>query len=442
MKSLAATIALFLLLAPTLAQAAELEANGTTILQLEERSVPGFAKQRVAPATQFVGVNAEKLGDGNLSLHLYGWGRVDLADRSTDEGTTDGDLTYGYLLYRFPKANSQIKAGRFFIYEGVAAEQIDGVSARADLAGGFAASLFAGAPVHLDRSGDNKGDYIGGGRLSYRLPGILEVGASALREGGVDTGGKIDTAAATRTDVKNYRQLVGGDIWLSPHRMVELNGHTFYNTATEGVAEQSWLVEVRPLKPLSLSASYDEQRFKHFFATTGFPRTSLNSLFNPEAGDKISSHGVSATYVVARPVEITADYKRYNYHRENHGNANRYGGEVRLVLLDNKVRAGLSYHRTDASTAGINSYHEVHGYGLYNAARYFTSADIIFHVYDDKIYNKDSAFEATASAGYRIMPNLTFSGDVSYGENPRLTDEVRGLLKLTYNFTSEGKGAR
>ncbi|KAF0215676.1 MAG: hypothetical protein FD174_4024, partial [Geobacteraceae bacterium] len=113
-----ATYVFFLLLLPALAYAVDTEATGTTILRFEERSVPGFEKQKAVPATQFVGVDADKIGGGNLSLHLYGWGRVDLADRSTDEGTTDGNLTYGYLLYRLPKANGQVKAGRFFIYEG------------------------------------------------------------------------------------------------------------------------------------------------------------------------------------------------------------------------------------------------------------------------------------------------------------------------------------
>lgn len=441
MKSLAGNI-VFLLLLPALAYAVDTEATGTTILRFEERSVPGFEKQKAVPATQFVGVDVDKIGGGNLSLHLFGWGRVDLADRSTDERTTDGNLTYGYLLYRLPKANGQVKAGRFFIYEGAAAEQIDGVSARADLARGFALALFAGAPVRLDRANDNRGDYIGGGRLSYRLPGILELGVSALHEGGVDTGGTIAAATGTKTDVKNYRQLVGGDIWLSPHRMVELNGHTFYSTATEGIAEHGYLVTVRPLNVLSVSGTYDEARFRHYFATTGFPRTGPNSLFNPETGDKIRSYGISATWIIARPVEVTADYKRYNYQRDGHGNAARYGGEARLLLLDNKVRAGLSYHRTDNEASGVNSYHEVRGYGLYNAGRYFASADLIVHFYDDTIYSKDTAYELAASAGYRIMPNLTLSGDLSYGENPRLTTEVRGLVKLTYNFTSESKGAR
>jgi len=433
MRTIISSLTMAVLLLPGLALAIDAGVNSTTLFRFEERSAPGFDKQRVIPATQFLGVEMSKLADGNLSFHLYGWGRADLADRSTVEGTTDGDLSYAYLGYRFPKANGLLKAGRFFVYEGVAAEQLDGVSARADLPAGLALSLFGGAPVKLDRSDDNKGDYLAGGRFSSRLASRLELGVSALREGGVNTGGAIDPVTGTKTGVKNYRELVGGDIWLSPHREVELNGHTNYNLVTSGVAEHSYLLTVRPVEKLTIAGDYNEQRFKDYFASTN-----LRSLFNPENGDKLKSYGGIVTVTVAKPLELSGDYKRYN--RDNLGNSNRYGGELRLLLVDNKFRSGLSYHRSDA-TAGINSYHELRGYGLYDAARYFASLDGIAHLYQDKIYGKDRAYEVLASLGFRIMPNLAVSGDLSYGDNPQYTDEVRGLLRVTYNFTHTEKAA-
>src|SRR6185369_13651680 len=187
-------------LIPSLAGAADLGMSSTTLFRFEQRAFPGFAKVTAAPATEFLRADLEKIGDGNLSLHLYGWERLDLADRSTSEKSNDGDLTYGYLDYRFPTANAQIKAGRFFVNEGVAAEQIDGVSARADLRKGFTLAMFGGAPVKLDRDSKSKGDYIAGGRGSYRLKGLLELGVSGLYEGGVT----LNTA----TNTKDTRQLV------------------------------------------------------------------------------------------------------------------------------------------------------------------------------------------------------------------------------------------
>src|SRR6185369_4981931 len=118
---------------PSLACAADLELSSNTFFRFEQRAVPGFASETVVPATQFLRADVDKIADGNLSLHLYGWERLDLADRSRNGGKSDGDFEYGYLDYRFPTANAEIKAGRFMVREGVAVENIDGVSARADL---------------------------------------------------------------------------------------------------------------------------------------------------------------------------------------------------------------------------------------------------------------------------------------------------------------------
>lgn len=424
MKSMVRCLALAVFLLPSMALAVDTELNSTTIFRLEKQSFPGFARKTLAPATEFVGFDMDKVGDGNLSLHLYGWGRLDLADKSTDEKDTDGDLTYGYLLYRFAKANGQLKAGRFFIYEGVAAEQIDGLYARADLAAGFALSVFGGAPVKLDRDSRSKGDYIVGGRAGYRFPGVLELGVSALQEGG---------AFSAISGARDDRQMMGLDIWLSPHRMIELNGHTFYNAQVGGLAENSYLLTLMPHKVLSVSGEYSDQRFKDYFAYANLP------VFDPTTGDKLKKYGASVTAAIAKPVEVTADYRHYR--RDTLGDSDRYGAEVRLTLLENKLRAALSYHRSKGGD-GANTYSEVRGYGLFDPGSYFASLDGIAHFYDNPVFAKHTAYELTAAAGYRITKDLALSGNVSYGDNPQQSDEVKGLVKLTYNFTYASKGAR
>lgn len=419
-------------LLPSLACAADLGVGSTTLFRFEQRAFPGFARQTVVPATEFLGVDMDKIGDGNLSLHLYGWGRVDLADRSTNEGETEGNLTYGYLSYRLPTANGELKAGRFFVYEGITVEQIDGISARTDLQQGFALTLFGGVPVKLDRDSKSKGDYIAGGRASYRKGGVIELGVAGVQEGDVT----LDRASGAKDD----RQLVGGDIWLSPHRMVELNGRSFYNAATGGIAEHSYYLSVKPHKAVTVTGVYNEERFKNYFTFSN-----LRSLFNPDNGGELKSYGGEVTWNAAPPVEVVADYRRYNRSSnvatDNNGNSHRYGGEMRLTLLDKKVRSGLSYHRSDGAT-GFNSYHEVRGYGFHDGGRYFASLDAITQFFKNSIFSKKEAFEVIASAGMRILPELALSGDISYGQNPRLTDELRGVLRVTYNYASTGKGAK
>jgi len=419
-------------LLPSLACAADLGFSSTTLFRFEQRVFPGFTKETAVPATQFLRADLDKIGDGNLSLHLYGWERVDLADRSTNEGPNDGDLAYGYLNYRFPTANAEIKAGRFIVREGVATEQIDGVSARADLRKGFTLALFGGAPVKLDRDTKSKGDYIAGGRGSYRLKGKLELGLSGLYEGGVT----LNTADNT----KDTRQLVGGDIWLSPHRFIELNGHTFYNASTDGLAENSYLLALKPSRIFSVSAIYNEQRFKNYFTYSN-----VHSLFNPDNGGEVKSYGGGLSWTIAAPLEVTSDYRHFNrtslVSTDNNGNSDRYGVDARLTLLDKKLRSGLAYHRSDGANS-FNSYNEVRGYSLYDSGRYVTSIDAIAQLYKNSIYNRKEAFELIASGGYRIVQDLFLSGEIGYSRNPQFSDDIRGVLKLTYNYAYTSKGAK
>lgn len=434
MKKVGLCPALVLLsIVPTVASAADFQGQGTSLFRFEQRATPGFSKQNVVPFTQFVGADLDKLVDGNLSVHLYGWERVDLADRSTGEKSNDGDLSYGYLSYRFSRANAEVKGGRFFVYEGVAAEQIDGVSAKSDLAAGFAVASFAGAPVRLDRGSDTKGSFIAGGRGSYRYGNIWEVGVSGLNE----RGGTFDPVSQVKSD----RQMVGGDLWVAPVRYLELTGHTFYNTATKGVAEESYVLSVKPVKPLTVTLLFNEADLVHYFASSN-----LRSLFNPDLGGKVRYYGGSATWSVAPPLEVSADYRRINRTEsldpEKNGDSNRYGAEARLSVLEKKGRTGFTYHRIEGVTAGFNSYHEIRGYFLYDSGRYITSFDGIGQIYQDPIFSSREAFELIASTGMRIKPDLALSGEISYGQNPRLADDLRGLVRLTFNYSLEGKGAK
>ena len=426
MKRLACCLVLVGLLVPSVAGAVDVGIDSTTLVSFQQQSVPLFSKQLFAPATEFLGVDMSKLGDGNLSFHLYGWGRADLADKSTSEGRTDGDLAYAYLKYRFPSANGQIRLGRFIVNEGVAIEQIDGISARADICRTFGLSVFGGVPVKPDWYKKGKGEYIYGGRANVRLGGILDLGVSALQEGRV--------VVNQLTGEKRNRDLVGGDVWFSPFRMVELAGHTFYNATTKGVAENSYLLTVKPVKTVTLTGEYNKNRLKDYFAFSNVPQ-----IFNPNTGDRLESYGGSASWKILKPLEVIGDYKHYR--RDSVGKSDRYGADVRYSLMDNQVRTGVAFHRSSGAD-GINAYNEYRGYVTYRGQKYQGSIDGIAHCFDAAVYGKHNAYGVTASAGYRIMPDLVLSGDLGYGADPRQTNDLRGLIKLTYNFNYMDKGAK
>ena len=451
-----------LCLMPTVAAAVEYSIDAATYLRFQQYDTPGFDRKFQSPATQYLALDAAKLGMDGLSLHFYGWGSATMGSMYDDEGRFDGNLTYLYLDYRLPARNALIRAGRFFVTDGMEFNQVDGVSFRSDLPAGFTMSVYGGAPSKLDYDSatpyapnqnwvggrvsnhNNTGNWIVGGRVSNRVAGIMEIGASYLYESGL---GAITTGADPEqvASLHNFRQLVGGDLWLSPVRMVEITGHSNYNTTTSGFAENSYQVRVIPLAALSISGDFSEQNAAAYFATTNLP-----SLFTPSQNDKYRRYGGTVTVTPYKNLELSGDFHHYTRNQKwlstadggfykEYGAANRYGVDLRMNFTDNKTRTGFSVHRVDGPSS-LLSYTELRGYALYDPHAYLLSFDAIGQIYDKANSTTSNAYELLLSAGYRLTPNLLLSGDISFGQNPDYDSEVKGLIKLVYNFTSAAKG--
>ncbi|MDD2897319.1 MAG: hypothetical protein PHI31_01270 [Desulfuromonadaceae bacterium] len=416
--------------------AADVSVDSTTLLGIGQRDVAGASKESLLPATQFLGLSADKLADGNLSLHLYGWGRADLGDKSYNDEKAAGSLTYAYLQYRFKEANANIRAGRHFIREGIVNEQLDGISARTDLPLGFGLSAFGGATVHTTHisgeSSDGKGDSLYGGRANYRYKGLLEIGLSGIYE----------SAAPKLTPphfAGDYRR-VGTDLWLTPFQTIDIIGHSSYNPVTKKIAEHTYLLNYKPTQQTVLTGEFNQHNEQSYlYAWTMFSAAALNP------NDKSTSIGLSGSYEVNKNLEVAGDYKHY---KREFGSANRFGGDVRVKYNDNSIRGGIGYHYLDAGEGfaiGTNpsaSYHELRCFIMRDSKSYFTAIDLLGDIFKDKIYNETSAWEAIASLGYHITPALALSGDFSYGRNPQFTEEAKALLRLTYNMTYPGIGGK
>ena len=418
--------------------------ESTTIFRSFQDSRNGFSKKDYAPATQFLSIDADKLADGNLSFHFYGWGRLDLGDKSFNNEQADGSLTHGYLKYRFNQANAQIRAGRFVVNEGIINERVDGLSARTELPMGFGISVFGGATVHTaripDENTDGKGDAIYGGRLNYRYGGKLEVGVSGLYETNAPNFTQVRNQSLTAGGKFGDRRLIGGDIWLAPLNMVELMGHTSYNPETEAVAEHSYQLNVKPIKGLVLTGEFNEYRDRsNFFSSVMF--SSMYSALR----DMSRIMGGVASYSLSSQMELSADY--HHYTREI-GNADRMGADLRYRFKDNTIRTGTSYHYLRAGSAfavipsstASASFHELRGFIMQDTKSYFASADAIAYIFDKKISGKQSVWEVITSVGYHFTPALALSGDISYGQSPEYNDDLKGLVRLTYNMNFSSKG--
>jgi hypothetical protein len=70
---------------------------------------------------------------------------------------------------------------------------------------------------------------------------------------------------------------------------------------------------------------------------------------------------------------------------------------------------------------------------MHDTKTYFAALDVIDYIFKERVANTKNAWETTASLGYHFTPALAVSGDVSYGRNPELREEIKGLVRLTYN---------
>ena len=437
----------------------DVSAFSTTILQLRKQDAPGFPSATLAPATEFLGVDAAGLGVDGLSLHLFGWGFKDLKDQSTPRGTSGGDLSYGYLDYRFAKANAQLKAGRFSVSQGAGVEQVDGVSGRTDLKGGFNLSAFAGVPVHY-RAQDPaqqanynlQHDTIFGTRVGLRLGPVGEAGVSYLQDG------SRPAKDYPSSQVDYSRRQLGTDLRLAPTARLAINGHTLFDVASRftapgataaspsRVAEHDYTAGYRFSPAVALNGTYTERNLQAYFQGTSLP-----SLFRTDVEDKHRAMGANLVLDTFGATEETVDFRHIK--RDTYGNTNRYGVDLRWAVPEAKLKAGGGLHRVSGADAltrtatptfyGL-SRTEARAWVMVESGRATASLDGIYYHFDDaanpNLNGKSSMSQLVASAGFRPVENLAVSGDLSYGMNPLYQYETSVLLRTTYRFAVASKG--
>jgi hypothetical protein len=439
----------------------EVSLYGTTMAQMWKQETPGFDKATFTPATQYLGIDATKLGTDNLSLHLFGWGRTDLSDASNFDGSKSGGyLNYGYLQYRFDQANAEIKAGRFTTSQATGFEQVDGVSVRTDLRGGFTVSAFGGKPVYFktvdprnQSDYEYQRDFIFGTRFACRMPKVGEIGVSYLQDG---------TEAAKDLDIPSpidyTRKQLGVDIRITPASVFDLRGRTVFDVASHPdqapgtrdrsrIAEHDYTATVKVGSQVTVTGNYAERNFYAFFAGTNLP-----SLFRQDDNDMFRGFGGSITWNAPTGVQLVADYR--HMHRETVGDVNRGGGEIRWSSSERTFLGGVGAHWVNAAnTLFVDparpyrslSHKEARIWGMVTRGKLTASLDGILQRYDrDNPYlvGIKNIYEVVGSLGYQATTNVKVSGDVSYGSTAVAKHETRGLLRAEYRFGFARKGGR
>jgi hypothetical protein len=397
-------VIVLLVLVPFDAPAASLGGSSNTYIQ--GRELPDGKK--LVPLFEYLNFSVQDMAGGPVSAHFGGWYRYDL-----NEQTTNKDVQYGYLSFKSKAANSMVNLGRIMVAEGVAAERVDGIYARTDLWGNFGVSAFGGIPVEteIDLPGNN---VIYGARLSHQLPGVYRIGVSALKE---------------EKNNEDFRKEEGVDLWLRPVNKVELLGKSNYNMITKEWMEHTYVLVLGPFASLRLNTTASLINYKSFF--TG--ATSAAFFFQPgviDPNEKVRTLGEEISYGVTGNLNVSVDYNAFDY--EIAGNAKKFGGNVRYSVV-NSGGAGLSIHAMDGDT-DLLKYVEYRVYGYKKIGKADITLDALDVAYKTARNNVKDAYSVTLAAAYEVKERLKVGADVEYAKNPDFDKDVRGFLKLIYQF--------
>jgi hypothetical protein len=363
-----------------------------------------------APLYEYVELESKDQEHGRWDFYLSSWWGHDF--QTLGEGSRNRDeLTYAYLRYSpYQDKHILISAGRHFVFEGVTAEQIDGVSARWELSPLNGVSLFGGVPVITDFD-QRGGDSVYGGRIYQRIPSLAEVGLSVLNE---------------RNDGARFREEAGVDIWLLPFRKVEVKGHSFYNNITAGWGEHAYTLRLFPVKTLTLSGSYSRTSYNDAFATRTL------SVFSPDflgKDETLTKAGGMVEYRVTDAVTGAVDYSNYSY--KTMGRAGYYGAKVSAMLSG--ISTGASVHRMEGDGERLR-YLETRIYTAADVTSWRFSLDAINHHYDQPYNSVGSAYSLNGNIRYLISDALTSNFSVDYSKTPDFSRDTTVMLNLVYNF--------
>jgi len=402
-----------LLPAPCLA--ADITLSSQTYLLFYEREVVGGEKNKFAPLYEYLSGDAGNLGGNPLSFHFYGWGRLDLADDTDDNGYA-GDLGSAYLQYLHPTGNGEMRLGRFFLTEGVASEILDGIFLKGRTKAGFGLSVFGGVPVERSITSTDTGDSVYGGRLFFAHAGYAEIGVSYLMEKGDFQG--------------DDREMIGGDIWLRPFTPVELLGRIAYNNSTSGIAQQRYVLRLAPYAGLGVAVGYEDYTYKDLF------QNALNSAFlspSLDNTDEVQSVFAVVDYLITGGLTVELGVKSIRHERDDPGDAIRSNLGLRYAYNENKDTAGLSAAIVSADQ-DVNEYKEFRAFATYTSGIWRFTLDALTQQYKKTISNIDDAYQVVGTAGWQALPYLKISGDLTYTRSPQFSEDYRGLIRASLDL--------
>jgi hypothetical protein len=218
---------------------------------------------------------------------------------------------------------------------------------------------------------------------------------------------------------------------------MEVLGNSFYNAITDAWMLHSYYLTLGPFAGLRISAVGTRVSYKDYFTSV----TTTAFKFDPTVIDpkeKLTTTGGEAAYTFGGDVTLSGDYKKYNY--EIAGDADYFGGRLAYSAAK-KGGLGVAYHRMDGKTNQLQ-YDEYRVYAFKKFGAFDITADYFTVRYDEEINGVRNAYAAMLAGGWAMADALRLAADVEYGRNPFYDKEVRGLVKLVYNFDTAAQAAK
>jgi hypothetical protein len=393
----------------------------------------------VVPAYEILSIVARDVTNpvaSDLQLVLSGWGAYDFDHRRWDNGTDsslNGDLMSGYVQGRLFDRRLQLRVGRAQVQTGVARMiQLDGGEAIVFLPLGFRVSGYAGAPVSqrfVSRSGlrswnSQAGDLAYGGRLAYALPfagypgRAVELGASANF---VEDGGDP------------VRQEVGGDFRFQPLGNLNLTAFGAYSVYDERFSEATVLGTWNPVRKLHVSADW------HFYAPDLL--LARNSILSVFSASERNAFGGGASYELGRGLSAGVDYHLQLEPGATEASGRHIGhdADARVDWSRGATLAGAQVLYLDALE---NGYWGARLYGRQSYGKLFAAADVLAHVFREKVNNESFAITGTLSAGAELVRGFSAVVSGRAGVTPFLEQTYDVMAKLVYNQTYVSREVR
>lgn len=408
-----------LLLFSSVACAVGIDLKSETFIRSFEREIsPGEGEKNVSPFYAYLRLDARQLNSNKLSFHAYGWGRSDLSDSEYFEDRSEGELIYAYLEYADSFQGRRVRLGRQHVFEGVANESIDGLSLSSDLGNQFSMSAYGGLPVGLEETEGRGGDGIFGGRLSHHFRGLSNIGLSYK---------KIDNDDTIATS------MLGLDTAFFLPMNISLYGNSVRNMETEGWAEHVYEV-ILNLGDLNIRPYYEMFNYDDYFDAGAQTPGPFISLINSD--EQLETVGVDLAWRQSQSWTLGAKAKNYSYELSETSkylavlltwygdDATQVGGEIGSMLGD----------------AADNDYNLLRLFFYFDQLSGsiwldFISGDILYTLYDQDVYGKDTASFLSLGSGKMFLDDdLSIKLSAGYSEDPYFDNDLRSMLTVSYRF--------